>query len=90
MSMDFWIELLYDSALTFHRWRKDRYKLVQTLTPIYFARVASFVNEARELSNADAEGLIEKQAKRTEELKPYLLEHWEETPVREQKALSGT
>ena len=89
MPMDFWVELLYDCAITFHRWRKDKYKLVQTVTPIYFARVASFVNEVRELSNADAERLIEKQAARTEESKAYLLEHWEETPVQKQTALSA-
>ena len=85
MSMDFWVELLFDCAITFHRWQKDKYKLVQTVTPIYFARVASFVNETRELSNADAELLIEKQAERTEELRPYLLRHWQESPVQERR-----
>lgn len=86
---DFWIRLLYDCAITFHRWSKDKYKLVQTVTPIYFAQVASFVNEARELSNAEADQLIEKRAQLTEELKPYLIEQWGKSPV-QQRTTAGT
>ena len=86
---DFWVNLLYDCAITFHRWSKDRYKLVQTVTPIYFAQVASFVNEAREMSNAEADRLIEKQAQLTEELKPYLIEQWGKSPV-QQRTTAGT
>lgn len=89
MDVDFWIELLFDFAITFHRWPKDKHKFVQTVTPIYFARIGSFLNEAKDLSNADAEQLIEKQAERTEALKPYLLEHWEENSVREQSAAAS-
>jgi len=89
MAIDFWVELLFDFAITFHRWPKDKHKFVQTVTPIYFARVGSFINEAKDLSNADAEQLVEKQAERTEALKPYLLEHWEENPVQEKSAAAS-
>ncbi|MBI1852503.1 MAG: glycosyltransferase [Planctomycetes bacterium] len=69
-----WARIVYDFVATFHRWSKDRYKLVETMTPIYYARVAAFVVETRDLTTAEADLQVDRQAETFEEEKPYLVE----------------
>ena len=75
--VDLWVYAVYDFAVAYTRWQGDRDQLLEMLVPIYFARVAGFVNQSRDLSTADAEKIFDAQALRFEELKPYLLEKWE-------------
>jgi hypothetical protein len=74
---DLWVKALYDVLATFHRWNLQRRNLVEIVTPLYFGRIASFAVETRDLDDAQAEELVEQQAARFEELKPYLLEQWD-------------
>ncbi len=78
LDIDLWARIVYDFAATFHRWPKNRVKLVNTMTPLYYANVASFINRTEALTNAEAEGVIEEYAQRFEELKPYLVKKWDE------------
>ncbi|GAB4178959.1 MAG: glycosyltransferase [Calditrichia bacterium] len=71
-----WVKSLYDIAATYHHWEADRKLLVQLMTPLYFARIASFVNETQDMSNDEAEQKVQEQAVLFEELKPYLIEKW--------------
>lgn len=77
MPSEVWAKIVYDFAATFHKWTKNRYKLVEMMTPLYYARVASFVNETKDMSNKEAEEMVEKQSVIFEELKPYLIEMWD-------------
>ena len=77
LSTEAWIQILYELAATFHSWTINRYKLVDLMTPIYFARVASFVRQSWEMSSQDAEALVEEQAVKFEEHKDYLLKLWD-------------
>ncbi len=74
--VDLWVRTVYDFAVAFQNWAGDRFALVEMLIPIYFARVAGFVNETRDLSTADALGRVDIQAARFEELKGELLSRW--------------
>jgi glycosyltransferase involved in cell wall biosynthesis len=71
-----WVRTIYDFATA---WRKKvihREHLLKSLTPLYLARVASFV---REIEDADAKAvdkLLEGLCLEFEELKPYLIERW--------------
>jgi glycosyltransferase involved in cell wall biosynthesis len=76
MPTEDWVKIVYDFAATFHRWKRDRGKLVELMRPLYYARVASFINRTREMNNQQAEEVIEQQAQTFEELKPYLLKIW--------------
>jgi glycosyltransferase involved in cell wall biosynthesis len=78
MDIDLWARILYDFAATFHKWPKNKVKLVNMLTPLYYANVASFINRTENMSNEEAEQVIEEYAKRFEDLKPYLIEKWDE------------
>ncbi len=71
-----WCHILYELAATFHSWKTNRTKLLDLMTPLYFARVASFVRQSWDLSSQEAEALVEKQAVKFEENKDYLLNVW--------------
>jgi hypothetical protein len=62
--------------VTFHQWKRDRGKLVEIMRPLYYARVASFINRTEEMNNEQAEAVIEQQAQTFEKLKTYLLKKW--------------
>ena len=76
LSTDAWIRILYELAATFHGWTVNRNKLIDLVTPLYYARVASFVRQSWEMSTQEAEDLVEEQAQRFEERKEYLVKMW--------------
>jgi glycosyltransferase involved in cell wall biosynthesis len=73
---EIWAKLVYDFVATFHKWQTHREKLIEIMRPLYYARVASFINETREMSTEEAESVIESQALIFEETKPYLASIW--------------
>ena len=73
-----WVKILYELAATFHTWKVNRNKLLDLMTPLYFARVASFVRQSWEMSSLVAEELVEEQAAKFEEQKDYLIQVWDQ------------
>lgn len=74
-----WVRTIYDYAVAWHHDLIYRDHLLKSLTPLYLARVASFV---RETANANAEEVEQKQEQlclEFEQRKPYLLSHWSQT-----------
>jgi len=78
---DLWVRILFEFAATFHHRRGARRQVIEVLSPLYFARVASFIHRTRELSNAEAEAVVEEQAKVFELRKPDLLALWNHEPA---------
>lgn len=76
MPTEDWAKIVYDFAATFHIWKRDRKNLVDIMRPLYYARVASFINRTRDMTTMQAEEIIEQQACTFEDLKPYLLQRW--------------
>ncbi len=76
MPTEDWAKIVYDFASTFHKWKRDRKNLVDFMRPLYYARVASFINRTRDMTTVQAEEIIEQQARTFEDLKPYLLQRW--------------
>jgi hypothetical protein len=72
------VRILFELAATFHAWSINRYKLIDLVTPLYYARVASFVRQSLEMSSQEAEALVEEQAVKFEEQKDYLLQVWDQ------------
>ncbi len=54
----------------------ERGHLLRSLTPLYLARVASFVIETESLLSAQVEEKIEALCCSFESTKPYLMAHW--------------
>lgn len=81
-----WVRILYELAATFHAWSINRYKLIDLVTPLYYARVASFVRQSLKMSSQEAEALVEEQAVKFEEHKDYLIQIWDQKTAEKVKA----
>ncbi|HLZ47519.1 MAG TPA: glycosyltransferase [Candidatus Limnocylindria bacterium] len=71
-----WARIVYDFLVASKRTPAETQRYVGALVPLYFARVASFIAEAKELDTERSEALIERQAKTFEGLKPELVARW--------------
>jgi glucosylglycerate synthase len=78
---DVWARIVYDLVIAARDPRPSLESLVAALVPIYFGRVASFVIENRNVTTAQAEDRVERQARAFELLKPYLVERWHAAEV---------
>ena len=83
---DAWAQILYELAATFHSWSVNRYKLIDLMTPLYYARVASFVRQSWDMTSQEAEELVEDQALKFEEHKDYLIKVWDQKSAQEVSA----
>jgi hypothetical protein len=73
---DVWSRVIYDLVVTARNPTHAIETFVAALVPIYFGRVASFIIENRQLTTAQAEERVERQAREFELLKPYLVQRW--------------
>lgn len=72
-----WVMVLYETAANFHAWKDNRTQLVNLVTPLYLGRVASFINQTKKMTSAEAEQVVEQQAQLFEDQKDYLIELWD-------------
>ena len=73
---DLWARVILDFACAFKKHPLLSRQLVQSLTPLYLGRVASFVQQTQNLGSVRVEEEIEKLCLTFESLKPYLLNQW--------------
>ncbi|MEJ2718299.1 MAG: glycosyl transferase family 2, partial [Deltaproteobacteria bacterium] len=74
---DTWVRVLYELAGTYHNWPANQRSLVDLMTPLYYGRVASFINETRHMGSAEAEAVVEEQAEFFVRAKDYLINVWD-------------
>jgi glucosylglycerate synthase len=77
---ELWVRIIYDFACAHRKHTIERGHLLRSLTPLYLARVASFVLETHTLFSAEVEEKIERLCRAYEELKPYLVANWTGVP----------
>jgi hypothetical protein len=73
-----WARVIYDMCLAARSRVIDKDRLIASLIPIYFGRVASLIMETTELTTDQAEAFVERQAHAFELAKPYLVERWKQ------------
>jgi glycosyltransferase involved in cell wall biosynthesis len=78
MPLDTWVTVLYDFAVGYRSWRKDRMKLINFMTPIYYGRIASFVNETRDMTSKEADETVQQKAELFVRKRGYLIRRWKE------------
>ncbi|HSB17965.1 MAG TPA: cell wall biosynthesis glycosyltransferase [Bryobacteraceae bacterium] len=78
---DLWTRVVLDFACAHRKARLGRGHLLRSLTPLYLARVASFVIETTSLLSAQVEQKIEELCLCFERMKPYLIAHWDAEPA---------
>jgi glycosyltransferase involved in cell wall biosynthesis len=76
-----WVRVIYEFACAIQRKPIERSHLLKSLTPLYLARVASFVEETRNMTASEVEQRIEQLCLSFEEGKPYLTALWAGKPL---------
>ncbi len=74
LGAELWARILYDVAFVVQAWSRNRRRLVDTMTPLYFGRTAAYCQEVADMDGAGAEAVVERQAETFEGLKGYLRE----------------
>lgn len=72
-----WVRIVYCYAGVFRRTPRQRFKVLDTMIPLYYARVASLVNELKDMNQLEAEFLFEEQAGIFEKFKDYMAGIWQ-------------
>ncbi|HVL33849.1 MAG TPA: glycosyltransferase, partial [Actinomycetota bacterium] len=78
---ELWAQVVYDYLVAYNAKMFDVSLLLDSMIPLYFARTATFVHEARGDDQDAAEERIERYAKLFMERKPYLRARWDEVGV---------
>lgn len=73
---ELWVRMIYEFAVAHRSKPLERGHILKSLTPLYIARVASFVIETRDMGAEEVEDRIEQLCLCFEELKPYLGALW--------------
>ena len=76
MEDELWTRVILDFACAHKKQVVDPEHLLKSLTPLYLARVASFVMETRDLVSSQVEQKIEQLCLCFENNKPYLEHYW--------------
>lgn len=71
-----WARVVYDYALAYHKKKLPAEHLLKSLTPLYLGKTASFILEARDMNQREAEAEIEKLCLEFEENKDHLVNNW--------------
>jgi glucosylglycerate synthase len=77
MDDELWARVVLDFACAYKSHPLTKATILRSMTPLYLARVASFVEETETLGATDAEQFIERLCLTFENLKSYLVERWE-------------
>ena len=73
---ELWAEVVLEFACAYRRRSIARGQILRSLTPLYLARVASFVRDTETLVAAEVEAKIEELCLTFEKLKPNLMGRW--------------
>ncbi|HOM09673.1 MAG TPA: glycosyltransferase [Spirochaetota bacterium] len=79
MPVEIWVKIVYELAAIYHTWQINKVRLINLMVPLYFGRIASFINETISMNSFEAEEVVEQQAQVFEHYKPYLMEKWQAT-----------
>jgi len=76
LPIETWVRIVYRYVNAFHSTPRQRFKVLDTMIPLYYGRVASLVNELKDKNQPQAEDHFEEQAQEFETNKEYLLKLW--------------
>lgn len=73
LGADLWSRILYDFFFVFTRWQRNRRRLVDIITPLYFGRTGTFCAEVMGKSWDEAEEVVRKQVEVFRKNRSYLV-----------------
>jgi hypothetical protein len=75
---ELWAKILFDYAVAFQKGDDKAEHLLDSLHPLFYGRVLSYVNNVETMPSQQAEQYVEDQCIVFEETKPYLIKRWDE------------
>jgi hypothetical protein len=76
MPSELWVQTILEFVAAAHHPRLHRDHLLQTLTPLYLGRTASWVHQAADYDSAQVEAELDVLGRCFEEHKPWFVERW--------------
>ncbi len=76
LPIESWVRIVYRYAAAYQVTPRQRMKMVDTMIPLYYARVASLINELRDKNPQESEMHFDENARVFEQMKGYLLNIW--------------
>ena len=76
LDADLWSKILYDFSVVYQLWQRNRRRLVDIITPLYYGRTKSYCEQVINMGSDEAEAVVQKQAEIFEKNKPYLMERF--------------
>jgi hypothetical protein len=76
LDAELWSKVLYDFAVIYQLWQRNRRRLVDIITPLYFGRTKSYCEQVIDMNSDQAEAVVQNQAEIFEKNKPYLIERF--------------
>lgn len=76
LPIESWVRIVYRYAHTFCYTERQRFKILDTLIPLYNARVASLVTSLMGKNHQEAEEYFDRQARAFEDMRQYLRDLW--------------
>ncbi|MDH4099480.1 MAG: glycosyltransferase [Nitrospirota bacterium] len=70
---DLWSRILYDFCFTFHHWQRNRRRLIDILTPLYYGRTGTYCTQVLTSSWEEAEAVVQNQAEVFRSNRSYLI-----------------
>ena len=74
---ELWARILFDYAIAFRKETVEADALLDSLQPLYYGKILSYVNEVEAMSTQQTDEYIEDQCLIFEEAKPYLVRRWD-------------
>lgn len=85
-----WIQILYNMAVAYRNNNIDRQQLIDSMIPLYYSRMLSYVNRTREMNTAQCEDYLDNIYRVYEREKPYLLKRWDEDKLKKYDILRSS
>ncbi len=77
LGADLWSKILYDFFYVFNLWSRNRRRLVDIITPLYFGRSGTYCTQVKGKSWEEAEEIVQKGMDTFRENRPYLINKYE-------------
>ena len=78
ISVQLWAKIVYDYACAYNfSKQKEKKSILESMTPLYYIRAASFVKEAEYFDDEIADAVMEGNAGVFERMKGYLIKRWD-------------
>lgn len=79
---DTWVRIVYSYACAFHLSPLQRFKLLDTMVPLYYCRVASLIKQLKDKDHNESEKFFDRQAVLFRSMKGFLMDKWDDTKKR--------